>query len=382
MPIELKIWKLEGTELKPEPVSFGAPELESHLEDAIVQDLSIVAPGLMFLGRQVPTAWGKFIDILALDGDGHLIVIELKRDKTPREVVAQVLDYGSWVQSLSYDDIVRIFAEKNAGKAFESTYEETFGAAPPDTLNAGHRLIVVAARLDSETERIINYLTDNYGVPINAVFFGFFKENGNTFLARTWLLDPQHVEAQATKSSSSKNKASEAWNGSDFYVNVLQDSFRHWEDCCQYGFISAGGGKWYSRSLQLLSPGGRVFAYLPSYDGHASGYAGVGIVTGEAVPATQWKVPTPDGDKPLLSLPLKAKDMGHDPGDLEKCEYVVPIRWVKTVPREEAYREKGMFANQNSVCRLSNSFTIDKLTRYFGLEDLTKSGSSGELSNS
>jgi hypothetical protein len=29
--------------------------------------------------------------------EGRIHVIELKRDRTPREVVAQILDYGSWV---------------------------------------------------------------------------------------------------------------------------------------------------------------------------------------------------------------------------------------------------------------------------------------------
>ena len=352
--------------MKPQPVTLGAPELELHLEDAIAQDLSIVAPELMFLGRQVTTAWGKFIDILALDSNGQLVVIELKRDKTPREVVAQLLDYGSWVQELSYQDIVRIFTEKNPGQAFESTYEEFFGNAPPSTLNVGHRLIVVAARLDSETERIINYLADNYSVPINAVFFGFFKEGDSAFVARTWLLDPQQVETQAI-TGAGKKKISETWNGSDFYVNVLQDNFRHWEDCRKYGFVSAGGGKWYSRSLQLLAPGARIFAYLPSYEGHASGYAGVGVVTGEMVAAEEWNVAT-EGDQPLLSLPLQAVDMAHDTGDPEKREYIVPVRWIKTFPREAAYREPGMFANQNSVCRLSSTFTLDKLLRHFALE--------------
>ena len=42
----------------------------------------------------------SYIDLLAIDADGNLHVLELKRDKTPRDVVAQVLDYGSWVTTL------------------------------------------------------------------------------------------------------------------------------------------------------------------------------------------------------------------------------------------------------------------------------------------
>lgn len=45
------------------------------------------------IGRQVRTTHGGYIDLLALNQDGQLIVIELKRELTPREVVAQALDY-------------------------------------------------------------------------------------------------------------------------------------------------------------------------------------------------------------------------------------------------------------------------------------------------
>ena len=37
--------------------------------------------------------------------------------------------------------------------------------------------------------------------------------------------------------------------------------------------------------------------------------------------------------------------------DPERCEYFVPIRWLQTVPLEEAVQEIGMFGNQNTVCR-------------------------------
>jgi len=36
--------------------------------------------------------------------------------------------------------------------------------------------------------------------------------------------------------------------------------------------------------------------------------------------------------------------------DPQKSEYVVPIEWVKTLPKEKAVWEKGMFANQHTAC--------------------------------
>lgn len=42
--------------------------------------------------------------------DGALVLIELKRDRTPREVVAQALDYACWVEKLEAEDIAAIYS--------------------------------------------------------------------------------------------------------------------------------------------------------------------------------------------------------------------------------------------------------------------------------
>jgi len=364
MPLELGIWKLDGSNYTPHKVAFSAPDLELHLEKAIAQDLSIVAPGLMLLGRQVVTPWRKFIDILAIDSDGNLVVLELKRDKTPREVVAQALDYGSWVQNLAYDDITRIFAESNPGAAFESAFEESLGVSPPEVLGASHRLLIVAADLDPATERILNYI-NGFGVPINVVFFHFFRDGDSQFLARTWLRDPFSPDQNAPQPSlTPRTKMSVAASGGDFYVNVSDDVAHNWDDCRRYGFIAAGGGRRYSRPLFNLFEGARVFVNIPG-----KGYVGVGIVEGPPVAATKAKINTPEGEKNLVDLPLIAPNMARDADDEELCEYIVPVRWLKTSPREEAYRESGMFGNQNIVCRLTNAFTLDKLITHFGLQE-------------
>lgn len=214
MPIEVGIWKLG---IKLERVRIQPLDSEARLEDSICEDLSIIAPDLMLIGRQISTDYGKFIDLLAMDAGGNLTVIELKRDKTPREVVAQVLDYASWVQNLSYDEIAEIYADKNDGKAIEEGFAETFDTNPPEKLNEGHSLIIVSSELDAATERIINYLTDNYGVPINAIFFQCFKDGDSEFLTRTWLIDPKEAEAKTSRAAKKKDR--EPWNGQDFYVS-------------------------------------------------------------------------------------------------------------------------------------------------------------------
>ncbi len=64
---------------------------EERIEKWIKGDIALLAPDLLVIGQQVPTAYGKFIDLLCMDDEGGLVIVELKRDKTPREVTAQAL---------------------------------------------------------------------------------------------------------------------------------------------------------------------------------------------------------------------------------------------------------------------------------------------------
>src|SRR5918997_1912975 len=150
MPIEVGIWRIDGA---PKKLHFSPLKEESKLENVLDEDIGVLEPSLMVIGRQVPTAFGKFIDILAIDGEGDLTVVELKRDRTPREVVAQVLDYASWVQDLTYEHVTAIYAEQYPGQHFEQAFADRFGAVdPPESLNEDHRLVVVASELDNSTE--------------------------------------------------------------------------------------------------------------------------------------------------------------------------------------------------------------------------------------
>ena len=73
--------------------------------------------------------------------------------------------------------------------------------------------------------------------------------------------------------------------------------------------------------------------------------------------------------KPILECDLNTPNMRDDTDDLELSEYLAKVEWIKTNPREEAYRESGLFANQNTVCKLRNQFTLDKLITFFDLEE-------------
>src|SRR4051794_15754104 len=147
----------------------------------------------------------------------------------------------------------------------------------------------------------------------------------------------------------------EEWDGRDFYYSAGEGDRRRWPDMKRHGFVSAGGGRWYSRTLRALAPGHRVWAHIPQV-----GYVGVGVVTAavEAVAASG-----------LLAVPdLEAPAMDRGCVDPGLSEYVARVRWLRAFDREDAFWIPGLFANQNSVARLRDSWTLERLAEAFEVE--------------
>lgn len=158
------------------------------IEDWVAKDPSLLGLDALIIGRQVPTDHGKYIDLLALDANGSIVIIELKKDRTPREIVAQVLDYASWVGTLTTPE-VSARAEAYLGQRLVTAFRERFDSAVPETLNSSHSMLIVASELDPASRRIVEYLSEEHSVAINTAFFNVFEADGNQWLTTDMLLD-------------------------------------------------------------------------------------------------------------------------------------------------------------------------------------------------
>jgi len=226
----------------------------------------------------------------------------------------------------------------------------------PEELNAEHSLVIVASSFDDSTERIVNYLAELYGVHINAVFFRVFKDGEREYLTRAWLREPSIAPEPIG--------AELDWNG-EYYISFGHDDFRNWDDAVQYGFISAGGGSWYTRTLDLLSPGDRIWVNVPQ-----RGYVGVGIVKESSIPIEAFQVTDKDGQKKNIAEVSSAATRAKAEWTGEKTERFVRIEWIKTVPLADAVKERGFFGNQNTVARprtASWDHTVNRLKARFGV---------------
>jgi hypothetical protein len=341
MPIQHAIWKVGD---KPAPLAVSSLVSEQKLEEMIVKDPEILSGEWMLIGRQEITSYGGRIDLLAIAPDGSLVLVELKRDRTPREIVAQALDYASWVQQLTAQKISQIYQRFSNGGNLDDAFRKRFGVElDEETLNEAHQIVIVASELDAATERIIGYLNER-DVAINALFFQIFQNGNEQLLSRAWLIDPGQTQANVASSGKAKGDK-EPWNG-EFYVSYGDLQSRSWEDARKYGFISGGGGTWYSQTLKLLSPGDRVWVKIPK-----TGYVGVGRVTEAVRPIREFTVMTPSGERPALDVLQYAEKYKKHADDPDKAEYFVRVLWLDTVSESEAIDEVGLFGNQNTVCQ-------------------------------
>lgn len=207
MPQEVRIWKIsDGKNLT--EINKGKLDLEERIEGWLEQDISIISDDLLVIGRQIETDFGGYIDLLCLERSGDLVIVELKRQKTPREITAQVLDYASWVKDLSNQKITDL-ANNYLGKRGPLTeaFGNQFQRELPEILNENHKMLIVASEIDGNTERIIKYLSDTYGVGINATTFEYFRDkDGGEFLSKSYLIEPGQVEYKSQTRAASKRR--------------------------------------------------------------------------------------------------------------------------------------------------------------------------------
>lgn len=357
MPISHTVWSLDAKK----PLESASLNDEKELELLLRDNIEILSKDWLVINNQVKTKAGKLIDILCMDHDGDMVVVELKKDLTPREVTAQVIDYAASVSKMTVEEIAQLYLSFTAGtETLNDAFLKKFKAELDESsVNQKVKMVIVAAKMDDGTERIIRFLRDTYQVDINILFFHVFQCGGERLISRAWF--EEDLEETAPAEVSSKGP----WNG-EYYVSFGEEEGRSWDDARKYGFISAGGGPWYTKTLSLLSPGDRVWVNIPH-----TGYVGVGIVTETVQQAKDVVFNNENVQTPMKDLPLHGKYF-YAEDDPENAEYVVKVQWLKTVATSKAVKEIGFFGNQNSVCRPTAEkwvFTVDRLKKCWEVTD-------------
>jgi hypothetical protein len=292
------------------------------------------------------------------DDQGIILMRDISEDSsfeidTPQEAA----DYKSRIEGVR-----QYFKDGKQAEIFE-TLSSVFGTESKFFIRPWKKSIMIAPH--QHHGRYLAYFTSGKN-GVRAMFgkdaiLEFFPDADVSFLDG---LDP---DIYLTTASQAKDWAEEIcksvegasatppppseWNGRDWYFAFGNDDNRKWEDALKYGFVSAGGGDWYSKTVRNLPIGARIFVYIPQV-----GYVGVGETTASAINF-------------LESKEWQGKDLEgkytHTNGE---PEYIVPVKWIATRSPEDAIYGNGFFASQHSTCKLRDAKTLKVLQKEFNLQ--------------
>lgn len=179
-------------------------DLQSHLlkaSGAKIGDIKV-----MYISQEgTPDREGGIFDILGISEKGDTVIVELKRDKSPRLVVSQALEYASGIRKEGYerlDERFRKFRHNRGESANESLREAhaDFFKLSDDPLderefNNNIHLVVVAAEFDDITLNMADLLRD-YGLDVVCVRYRTFadSEENLTLLTTESIRQPLALE--------------------------------------------------------------------------------------------------------------------------------------------------------------------------------------------
>lgn len=188
--MKIGIWDVgDGSPQRLEESTVG---YEKDLEEWIAADPSLLQYGLTIVGRQFHTEGGP-IDLLAIDPQGRWVVIEIKRGYLVREVIAQVIDYASSLSVMPEDELrekADLYLSQH-GQSVDALLKERSSEESIERESRDILLMVVGTGKVPGLDRMAEYLSTTYELPISVITFNVFKSDlGNDVLARE-LYEPE-----------------------------------------------------------------------------------------------------------------------------------------------------------------------------------------------
>ena len=177
---------------KPQRVRRSQIELERHLEDWIVNDMTMIGEGITLVGRQISIDDGR-LDLLAIDSQDRWVVIEVKPGMLDSGALHQAIYYTSSLARLDKDELFgKLEAElDNLGDAVMLSRKVKQQLAN-EKEEREIALLLVGTGTNSGLERVNEFL-GRYNVPISIVSFEVFELQGGPKLLIREVFDEQTV---------------------------------------------------------------------------------------------------------------------------------------------------------------------------------------------
>ena len=177
----------------------------------------------------------------------------------------QALRYAAMVSTMTFRQAVEAYQRLLTREGKNTDPEEAildFLAWPDvdeERFALGVRLLLVAQDFSRELTTAVMWLSGR-DLDIRCVRMRPYRLDDGLLLDVQQIIPlPEAADYQVRireKVIAQRHRIQGEWTGY-FYVNVGEGDHRSWEDFRKYGFVAAGGGRWYSDSLLKLQLGTR-----------------------------------------------------------------------------------------------------------------------------
>lgn len=213
----LVIYKKGSNEvLLPQQTSFSAHNIleRQHIEKWIENYPEILGEDLLIL----TTEYDKFdktserLDILALDRNGTLVVIELKRDDSGKNVDIQAIKYAAYCSTLTFEDVVEIYKAYLYNSGTVKSSEEVrailldfISDSEFEQIGERPRIIIVSNNYRTEVTASVLWLR-KFGIDIKCVRLVPYSIDDNTLgLEATTIIPLPEAEEFIIKAERKEN---------------------------------------------------------------------------------------------------------------------------------------------------------------------------------
>ena len=190
---------------------FKAENKEIDLENLLEKNPEYLFDNkILIIGRQVATNLNTYIDLLGIDNIGNTVIIELKRDKTPRETLAQLLEYASYVDNLDYEQLNKIYQEYTGDEVeLEEYHSEYFGNNEIDqniSWNKSIKFVIIAQKITPEIKQTALFLRKK-GFDIYCIEFKYFlNETKAKIISSNFVVSEENYIKGQTKTAYSTSR--------------------------------------------------------------------------------------------------------------------------------------------------------------------------------
>ena len=190
---KIKLSSKEAEKL--EIINFSDLKLKERfdIEIWVKNNPFILKEDLLIISEQIILPSGRQPDLIALDREGNLVIIELKRDDSGREVYWQTITYAAQFSEYSYIDIVEMYEDYRDKNEIEGSscqeLIEDFIEVEVENLNQKQRLIMASKEFHQDVLKASLWLLD-YGIDLKVVKLTPYQYDDDLMLLDSEVLIP------------------------------------------------------------------------------------------------------------------------------------------------------------------------------------------------